>query len=119
LVHQQGYLNFLRKFQPPLIMLLSCRPTFDVVMQTLERSCAVAIKPPLQQQQQVVLEPTNPSTQLQQQEDALTPGSSSQGPVQGAVVYNPVMIERKASRVEPMSWSEISYGGVKHDGGWS
>lgn len=102
-------------------MLLSGRPTFDVVMQTLERSCAVPIKtpPPQQQQQEVVPEPANPSAQLQQQEDALTQGSSSQGAVHGAVVYNPVMIERKASRVEPMSWSEISYGSVKHDGGWS
>jgi hypothetical protein len=33
-------------------------------------------------------------------------------------VISPMVVERKASK-EHMSWSEISFGGSKHDGGWS
>lgn len=99
-----------------LVMLLSPhRPTFDVIMKTLERSCAV---PPQQQQQSQQQGAPGQDPPNQQQQEAPMPGSS-QGAVHGAVVYSPVVIERKPSRAEPMSWSEISYGGAKHDGGWS
>lgn len=91
-------------------------------MRTLERSCAAPSPapspPPPQQQQQQPGQGQSPSKQ-QQQQDAPGADSSSQGPTQGAVVYNPVMIDRKASKAEPLSWSEISYGGSRHDGGWS
>jgi hypothetical protein len=46
----------------------------------------------------------------------LSASGSHSGPGSGAAC-RPVLLSRKGSR--DMDWSEISYGGSRHDGGWS
>lgn len=84
------------------------RPAFDKIMQILEDACTLP-QLPMQQQQQGPFKAAQQGDNTAQEQAA--PG--------GDVLYSPMGApERKPSR-EQMDWSEISYGGSKHDGGWS
>lgn len=92
-------------------------------MQILEGVCTL----PQQQQRQQQPQPQHQPQQAQTPfSDAQQAGGAEEGSsgvtrandVISPMVVEPVVVERKASK-EQMSWSEISYGGSKHDGGWS
>jgi uncharacterized membrane protein YebE (DUF533 family) len=60
--------------------------------------------------------------QQQQQQGSGSPqqphsANSSQNAAGSGGACRPLLIARKGSR--EMDWSEISYGGSRHDGGWS
>jgi hypothetical protein len=78
-------------------------------MQVLEGACTLP-----QHQQRQPQQAQTPFTAAQQADGA----EGSSGVTRANDVISPVVVERKASK-EQMSWSEISYGGSKHDGGWS
>lgn len=121
---------------------LFIRPTFDTIMKVLEGTCTLPPQQPSQQQQRrrsglgghggalhgLRTLPGQQHPQQQQQvagnaeshQPAVTPllPAAGGGAAAAAAAANSPAVDRKASR-EPMSWSEISYGGSKHEGGWS
>jgi hypothetical protein len=95
----------------PMCWMHMCRPSFDRIMQILERA-GLPHQPADQQQQQA-----EGSVGHQASLEAPTDPDQADMPCSGAACSPGEHASRKPSK--DIDWSEISYGGSKHNGGWS